>query len=286
MYFLKKRRLSVQEAAYRLSNLHLVHSTRTVRYLNTRPERKHYKILKPKAERDALPEDSTDIFHTNIIDYYHARPTLLKHVTLYEFAEWYVTSEKQSKDNEDKCLSLLPHFPDKCVCKRNTFFVIRTPKFTLASDDYYYNLLLLFIPHQCENELLKGSSGQIYQSAKDAFYNKQHAVDISAITSFPLHDELENAVRYICLSSAELGEILMPSTIETGPLEPNQNDPAVPSISYNHDRIHQLPLLLMTKTALVIHKGLMTCRLHQLVMALMTVTCKIYRVAVNLKLNL
>ena len=91
---LKNRRLSAQEAAHRMSNLHLAHSSRTVKYLNGRPLAKRFKILKSKVERDALSDDSTDIFHTNIIDYYHARPKDLETLTLYEFTQWYVVYER------------------------------------------------------------------------------------------------------------------------------------------------------------------------------------------------
>lgn len=65
---LKHRRMSAQEAAFRLSNLKLLQNTRTVVYLNTRPLNKRYKMLKPSNELNLLPDDSTDIFMHNIID--------------------------------------------------------------------------------------------------------------------------------------------------------------------------------------------------------------------------
>ena len=38
-----------------------------------------------------------------------------------------------------------------------------------ATDDYFYNLLLLFIPDRIETELLCINTAQQYASAKDAF---------------------------------------------------------------------------------------------------------------------
>lgn len=41
---LKHIRMSAQEAAYRLGNLHLIHSTRKVVYINTRSPTKRFKM--------------------------------------------------------------------------------------------------------------------------------------------------------------------------------------------------------------------------------------------------
>ena len=59
---LKNRRVSAQEAAFRLSNLKLIQSSRSVVYLNTRPEIKRFKMLKSLSEIEAMPDGETDIF--------------------------------------------------------------------------------------------------------------------------------------------------------------------------------------------------------------------------------
>ena len=61
---LKNRRVSAQEAAFRLSNLKLIQSSRSVVYLNTRPEIKRFKMLKSLSEIEAMPDGETDIFCT------------------------------------------------------------------------------------------------------------------------------------------------------------------------------------------------------------------------------
>ena len=79
---LKHSRLSAQEAAFRLSNLKLVQNSRAVVYVNTRRIEKRFEILKPMHEIDRMHDDETDIFLTNIIDYYYSRPGSLEYVCL------------------------------------------------------------------------------------------------------------------------------------------------------------------------------------------------------------
>lgn len=71
---LKTRRLSAQEAAARVGHLQLIWSSRTTVFLNTRPKEERFKVLLPKQLRNQLPDNSTDIFCSNIIDYYIDRP--------------------------------------------------------------------------------------------------------------------------------------------------------------------------------------------------------------------
>lgn len=74
---LRLRRMSSQEAAYRLSNLNLIHTSRRFMYLNTRQPYKRFKILRSRKEIDELPDNCTNVFETNIHDYYQHRPNNL-----------------------------------------------------------------------------------------------------------------------------------------------------------------------------------------------------------------
>ena len=80
---LKNRKLSAQEAAYRLGRLKLVHSSSAVLFLNTKPSSQCYRVLKNKEERDQLPGDSEEIFIPNIIDFYHCRPNCIENWSLF-----------------------------------------------------------------------------------------------------------------------------------------------------------------------------------------------------------
>ena len=58
---LTHRLISSQEAAFRLLNLQLVQSSRDTVFINSAPESKRYKILKPKIALKGMPTDSTEI---------------------------------------------------------------------------------------------------------------------------------------------------------------------------------------------------------------------------------
>lgn len=117
-------------------------------------------MLKPKAEREKLPDNSTEIFYNNINDYYRARPLDLNHLCLYEFAMWYVKCEKpksnapiarQSNRRQVK-IQLLEPFENIYMRKRVKSLIIRLPKFQISSEDYFYSLLMAFFPHRFEEQ--------------------------------------------------------------------------------------------------------------------------------------
>ena len=64
---LKNRRVSAQEAAFRLSNLKLIQCSRLVVYLNTRPESKRFKMLKPLPEIEAMHDDVRQTYFCTIL---------------------------------------------------------------------------------------------------------------------------------------------------------------------------------------------------------------------------
>lgn len=157
---LKTRKLSAQEAAYRLSDLNLICSTRTVMFLNTKPQKCRFKVLKSKEERDHLPENSTDIFYTNIKDYYRARPKDMEQYCLYKFAQWFIKCDEPKssqlntgKRKAEKRIQLIKPFQDTFMRRRVKFVIIRLPKLSISSDDYFYSLLMSFLPHRNENDI-------------------------------------------------------------------------------------------------------------------------------------
>jgi len=216
---LKSRRLSAQEAAYRLSNdLHLIYSSRSFISLCIKPASDRYRILKPKFERDKLAENSTDIFYDNIVDYYRSRPAKLETVCLYEFAQWYVKCERPKNINhkgrklEERIQLLQPHH-DIFMRKRTKALIVRLSKTKLHCDDYFYGLLMAFLPHRTENDILQNTDTPLV-SAKEAFIQKHNLLDLQKIRSVTLIDEIENAVRSIRCSQIEIAACLNPSTFE------------------------------------------------------------------------
>ena len=189
---LRNRRMSSQEAAYSLSNLKLIHTSRRFVYLNTRRPSQRFKILKSRKELDDLSDNSTDVFERNIHDYYQQRPRNMDNVSLYRFASWYEkTSLGQPKR---KCLERI--YIDKYnlwMKKVKNPFVIRSPTFPSYSDDYYYSLMVLLLPHRSDDEIIFP-----FPSAKDAFINKKSKFDTSVdFTHFSFTQQIENTMRRI-----------------------------------------------------------------------------------------
>lgn len=193
---LRHRRLSSQEAAYRLSNLNLIHVTRCFVYLNTRQPSKRYRILKSRKEIEILDDNSTEVFQTNIIDYYHCRPVELSDICLFKFCSWY----KKCSNEMPKRVSLSRIYIEKYdvvmkKCKKPS--VVRFPHFPPSSDDHFYSMLLLLLPHKSENELVVP-----YSNLREAFINKRQLFNTSIdFINFSFTEQIENTIRKLKLMS-------------------------------------------------------------------------------------
>ncbi len=214
---LKHRALSAQEAAYRLSDLKLIHSSRKVVRLNTKPLCKRYKVLKSKKAREELEPTSTDIFEKNIVDYYRARPDKLEELNLHEFAQWYskcpVPLKPLSKRAQVRYMLKAP-LQHICIRKRTQNLVLRTSKIEISNDDYFYSLLFQFLPHRKECELLANLTEQnkYYDTAKEAFIaKKDKLIDLKNTETI---NQIEQAVQYIRYSQFEMSQYLTPAVTE------------------------------------------------------------------------
>ena len=104
---------------------------------------------------DAEP-DSVDIFENNFIDdFYPKRPDELEDVCLYDFVRWYVHSETDCHGNRKYRKLNKPRLPNH---------KIYDPSKEDQQEDYYYCLLLLFVPFRNEGDLLG-----VHSSAELAF---------------------------------------------------------------------------------------------------------------------
>lgn len=191
---LRHRRMSSQEAAYRLSNLNLIHTSRRFVYLNTRQPSQRFKILKSKKEINDLPENSTDVFQTNVYDYYQHRTHSMENLSLYRFCSWYEkTNLGQPKR---KCLERIYIAKyDIWMKKVKKPFVIRTPTYPSYSEDYFYSILVLLLPHRSDKEIMHP-----FSSAKESFINKYCLLNDSIdFTHFSFSEQIENTLRRINL---------------------------------------------------------------------------------------
>ena len=196
---LRHRRMSGQEASYRSSQLHMIQTSRKVVYLNIRTPDKQYKMLKSKAKLDNLDDESTDIFRQNILDYYRARPTHLLDKSLYYFASWFQhgSPPRNVNDNDDHHIYIAEY--NLWFHRRNQPVIIRYPQSGVHTEDYYYSLSILLLPHQQEEDILSP-----YNSAQSAFTNKQNLLDRPIDhTFFSFATDIDNAVRRIRLIEEE-----------------------------------------------------------------------------------
>ena len=163
---LKNRRVSAQEAAFRLSHLQLLQCSRTVVYINTRPQSKRFKMLRPMSEIIDLHDNDTDTFRHNLVDYYCARPCIMENMSLFQFASWYIKCPPPTNTCNRRNWRLQRFYIEKYnvrVRKRRSPVVIRFPCFSISNDDYYYSLLMLLLPFHSESDLLGD-----FATAKDA----------------------------------------------------------------------------------------------------------------------
>jgi hypothetical protein len=198
---LNNRRMSAQEAAFRISKLKLIQRSRNIVYVNCKHSSKRMKILKPLCERSALPAESTDIFHSNIIDYYYDRPLEMEHLSLYKFASSYILCS-----GKPVSIRGLPRFKllhsDKWFRLKQKTNVIKIPYCQINSEDYYFSLLMLLLPHRCEQQLLHP-----FTNAKEALFKKQHLLDKSYDAARAgLIDQIEAAVRMYRIMNDEIAE--------------------------------------------------------------------------------
>ena len=216
---LRHRRLSAQEAAFRLSNLKMVHSSRAVVYLNTRHVSERFKMLKPIAELEQLEPDSTDVYRSNLIDYYRARPDENSQMCLYFFAAWYEKIRKSGRKSKRATDIYIKEY-DLWFRKRGKFRVVRYPKFAMHSEEYFFSLLMMLLPHHNEAELLAP-----YETAADAFYHKEDLMDKSLrFTHFSFAADIDTAITRITHYREELKAVAFAESQARNSLHSDDDD--------------------------------------------------------------
>jgi len=99
--------------------------------------------LKELCESDP---DSVNKFDNNVIDtFYPACPDNLEDVCLYDFIKWYTLFEVDPAGNRKYRKLTKPHLPNH---------KLYDPSKEDQREDYYYSLLLLFVPFRCESNVI------------------------------------------------------------------------------------------------------------------------------------
>jgi len=95
-------------------------------------------LLKNDGSVSILDKNMTD-------DFYPQRPDELKDVCLYDFVKWYIYTETDCSGNRKYRKLNKPCIPNHRLYDPNK---------EDEQDDYYYSLLLLFVPFGTESDLL------------------------------------------------------------------------------------------------------------------------------------
>lgn len=84
--FANSRAVSAQEAVYRLLGVPLYYSSFKTVWIPTGYPQQRIRILKSQSQLAAMEDDEPDIFLSNLLDRYAARPVALADLCLAEFA--------------------------------------------------------------------------------------------------------------------------------------------------------------------------------------------------------
>ena len=164
--FVNCAEVSAQEAAYHILGMPMSVSSRASIYINTCPPTERVRLVKSKKDLANMDKDCEDIYSTNIIDYYTARPKSLESLCLAEFCAWFTYKNNQNKGayNEDdddeeeesngKVYKLLKG--KGVVYRRTKSKIIRYRRYQLEEDpsNYYREMLMLFTPWREERKHL------------------------------------------------------------------------------------------------------------------------------------
>src|SRR5258708_35572454 len=165
--FLNANEISAQEAAYHILSIPVSKSSRQAIYINTSTAEERVRMVKTYELLNELDSESTDIFMTELHDYYVNRPKELESLTLAEFASIFTYCKKQSQipknenEDEDELTSDLENVKYKLLnnmgylSKRRFSKIIRFRKYNIKQDpdNYYREQLMLFYPWREENEI-------------------------------------------------------------------------------------------------------------------------------------
>ena len=210
---------------------------------------------------DNLPYDSSEIFQTNIVDYYYNRPEHLENWCLYAFAQWFQVDSREVKTDKASMRISIPKY-NKVLRKRSKAAVIRTCKFARGSSEYFYSLLMLCMPHRTSEEIS-------IKTAKDVFLEKvtNQNIDIEHLTNENLVHEIESAVESLKMLVNEFQndnqtdpEDVTEMQLDIFSNDLNENFPSPDSFERSDIRPHNMLTVDMNSTYL--HSLEASCKNH------------------------
>lgn len=186
MRIMNERQISACECIYRLCHLNFRQSSRKCIFLNTRLPEQRYRVLKFDQNNQATG------FLTNILERYQKRPINhaeydFENMNFMEFAmlfeAHYTKPPNYEEENIDEDVyqqqpqnrkRLITLMDNSKVSVRNKPAVVRVPFLNAQADpaNYYYSLLLQYMPFREESEILRG-----FNSSKAAFVAREEQLN-------------------------------------------------------------------------------------------------------------
>ena len=199
---LSHRQLSQQEAAFLVAGLHLKGSSHATVFVSAIPKRQRTRLVRPSNQLRELDDRDTNVFMHGLIDRYAARPAgePFDSMTLAHFAVWYNTFSGSWDDDQNEPTSgRLPRFQLQngmgSIAQRQRQACLRVPVMTPEShgDNYYYHLLLLYLPWRQEIEDLLGE----YNTAQEALLAKRDQIQFLNSEHGSFADEVQQAIQQL-----------------------------------------------------------------------------------------
>ena len=157
---LRSRECGLYEASDLLLGDHLCEKSDTVKWIDiSMPHKRNRRLKDHKMLQEIAKEnpDTENIFEDNLVDtYYPQRPINLEALCLYDFVanyDWYGKDDSGNRKYKKLTKSRLPN---------NKLF---DPEKEYEREDYYYSLILLFVPFRDESNLLLQD-----ESTEEAFH--------------------------------------------------------------------------------------------------------------------
>ena len=219
---LSHRQLSQQEAAFLMTGLHLKGSSRATVFVATVPEERRTRLVKPSSQLRELGDEDTNVLLMGLIDHYAAcsEGECFNSMTLAHFTVWYNYTAAPVGD-DDHSGNRLPRYELQnglgTITQCRLSACLRVPVMSPEShgDDYYYQLLMLYLPWRNERVDLLGE----YQTAREAFLAKRDHLQFLNADHSSFADEVQRAVQQLStLQQNQFGDNLYvplaPSTMQ------------------------------------------------------------------------
>ena len=186
-----------------MAGLHLKGSSRATVFVSVIPKRQRTRLVRPLHQLRELDDGDTNVFMHGLFDRYAAPPTEppFDNMTLAHFAVWYKNVRGGEDDETEITSGCLPPFQLQngmgTIAQRSHKACLRVPVMTSEShgDNYYYHLLMLYLPWRQETEDLLGE----YSTAREALLAKKDQLQFYNAEHGSFADEVQQAIQQLLI---------------------------------------------------------------------------------------